>query len=157
VTKNAKHDAPSDLIALIEEIVNDSEVLAGQQLRLLRCELRGEAARAGEAALLLGAGTGLAATGGVFSMLALVHALHRATRLPLWSGYGVIGGVLGAAGAGLLAAGKERIAGVRPPPLQTMSAPRENLEWLKEQVSSKATERPHSKRFVPRCGGPAPA
>jgi len=135
VTKDPSNDAPPDLITLVKEIVNDSEVLAGQQLSLLRCELRGELARASEAAMLLGVGAGLAATGGVFSAVALVHALHRATRLPLWGCYGLIGGLLGAAGAGLLASGKERVAGVRLPPPHTMSALRENFEWLKEQVS----------------------
>jgi uncharacterized membrane protein YqjE len=128
-------DAEPDLMALVKEVVNDSETLAGQQLRLLRVELQEELAHAREAALLLGAGAGLVATGGVFSTVALVHALHKATRLPLWCCYGLVGGLLGAAGAGLLASGRERAAGVRLPPPQTMSALRENLEWLKEQVS----------------------
>src|SRR3954468_15269929 len=124
---------PSTL-ALVREIVDDSEALVGQQLDLLRSELREEWAYAQEAALLLGAGAGLVATGGLFSALALVHGLHRATRLSLWSCYGLVGGMLGVAGAGLLATGRQRAASVRLPPPQTMEALRENLAWLKEQV-----------------------
>jgi hypothetical protein len=135
VTKPPSDDAEPDLMALIKEIVHDSEVLAGQQVRLLRTELREELVHAREAALLLGAGAGLAATGGVFSALALVHALHKATRLPVWVCYGLVGGLLGAAGAGLLSSGRERAAGLRLPPPQTMAALRENLAWLEEQVS----------------------
>jgi hypothetical protein len=128
------NDAGPELTTLVKEIVHDSEALVGQQLRLLRSELREEWVNAQEAALLLGAGAGLVATGGLFSSLALVHALHKATRLSLWACYGLVGGMLGVAGAGLLAAGRERAAGVRLPPPQTMEALRENLEWLKEQV-----------------------
>jgi hypothetical protein len=123
------------LTTLLKEIVNDSEALVGQQLRLLRSELRVEMAEAGAAALLLGTGAGLVATGGVFSAVALVHTLHRSTRLPLGSCYGLVGGLLGVAGFGLLAASRERARGLRLPPPQTMEALRENLEWLKEQVS----------------------
>jgi len=135
MTKASSKDAPSDLIDLVKEIINDSERLAGQQLNLLRSELGIEMVRAGEAAAFLGVGAGLAVTGGVFSGVALVPALHRASRLPLWGCYGLIGGLLGAAGVGLLASGKERLAGVRLPPPHTMAALRENCEWLKEQVS----------------------
>jgi hypothetical protein len=84
---------------------------------------------------LLGAGAGLVATGGAFSAVALVHALHRATRLPLWGCYALMGALLGAAGAGFLADGRARASGVRLPPPETTAALRENLEWLKEQVS----------------------
>ena len=124
-----------DLTTLVKEIVHDSEALVGMQFRLLRGELRDEWVHAQEAALFVGAGAGLVAAGGLFSAMALVHALHKATRLPLWGCYGLVGGMLGAAGAGLLATGRERAASLRLPPPQTMEALRENLEWLKEQVS----------------------
>jgi len=134
-TNPPSNDAGPELTTLVKEIIHDSEALAGQQLRLLRSEMREELVHAKEAALFLGVGAGLVATGGFFSTLALVHALHRATRLPLWGCYGLVGGLLGTAGAGLRAAGREHAAGVRLPPPQTMEALRENLQWLKEQVS----------------------
>jgi len=133
--KNPSKDAPADLVALLREIVSGSEILANQQLELLRCELRAELGRAGEAVVFLGVGASLVATGGVISAVALVHAIHRVTRLPFWCCYGLCGGLLGAAGAGLLATGKERVVSLRLPPPHTTSALRENFEWLKEQVS----------------------
>ena len=127
-------DPGPELSTLVKEIVHDSETLVAQQMRLLRSELHEEWVHVQEAALVLGAGTGLIAVGGLFSTLAMVHALHRSTRLPLWGCYGLVGGMLGAAGAGLLAVGRERAAGLRLPPPQTMDALRENLAWLKEQL-----------------------
>ena len=135
MTNHPSNREEPELMPLLREIVADSEVLVGQQLRLLRYELREELAQAQEAALLLGLGAGLVATGGLFSALALVHGLHKVARLPLWSCYGLVGGLLGTAGAGLLATGRGRAAGVRLPPPQTMAALRENLAWLKDQVS----------------------
>jgi len=135
VTNHPSDDAGPELTTLVREIVHDSEVLIGQQFHLLRSELQEEWGQAREAVVAFGAGAGLVAVGGAFSALAIVHALHKGTRLPLWSCYGLIGGLLGAAGAGLLAAGRERAADLRLPPPQSMEALRENLEWLKEQVS----------------------
>jgi len=123
-----------ELGPLLREIVDDSEELVRQQLRLIRSELREEWVQAQGAALALGAGAGLIATGGIFSAVALVHALHRTTRLSLGGSYALVGGMLGVAGAGLLAVGRERAERVRLPPPQSMEAFRENLAWLKEQV-----------------------
>ena len=135
MTHQPASDTEPDLGTLLREIVHDSEVLVGQQLRMFRAELREELVQAGQAALELGAGAGLIATSGVLSALALVHALHKATRLPLWGCYGLVGGLLGAAGAGFLADSRARAADLRLPPPESMAALRENLAWLKEQVS----------------------
>jgi len=69
----------------------------------------------------------------------VVHVLNKATRLPLWSCYGLVGGALGAAGAGLLAAGRREAEGVRLVPAQTMEALKENVEWIKEQTTQEET------------------
>jgi uncharacterized membrane protein YedE/YeeE len=140
VERQRKKAQDPDLTTLVKEIVHDSETLIGQQLQLLRSEVTEELDQAKEAALAIGAGAGLVATGGVLSALMVVHALHKATRLPLWSCYGLVGGLLGAAGAGLLAAGRTEALGVRllPPP-QTTEALKENLSWLKDQTTTEAT------------------
>jgi len=137
--RREKRDEP-DLTTLLKEIVEDSERLIEQQMRLLRAEVQEQLQRAEEAALSLGAGAGLVATGGAFSALMIVHALHKATRLPLWACYGLVGGTLGALGTSLLAAGRKEAANIRllPPP-RTAAALRENLTWIKEQTTSATT------------------
>lgn len=128
--------AGTDLTALVGDILQDLERLVGQQFDLLRAEVRQGLERAKSAAVSFGAGGGLLAAGGVLGVLALVHGLHKATRLPLWSCYGLVGSLLGAAGAGLLANGVRQAAGVNLIPEQTGAALKENLSWLKEQVTA---------------------
>lgn len=128
-------DEPN-LIHLVREIIQDSETLIGQHFELLRSEVRGELKQAGVAAASLGAGAALMATGGVLGSLMVVHALHRSTRLPLWGCYGLVGGMMGAVGAGLVASGLAEAADVRlAPPPQTVEALKENLAWLKDQAT----------------------
>jgi hypothetical protein len=120
-------------------VVRDAETLIGLQFDLLRSEVRQELRQARDAALSLGGGAAFIGTGGVLAAFAAVHALHRATRLPLWACYGAVGGLLGAAGAGLMAAGLHQAAGVRVVPPQTLEALEENLAWIKDQATPRET------------------
>jgi hypothetical protein len=125
-----------DLSTLVAGIARDTGMLVQQQVDLLRADLVAEARRAGGAVLSMAAGGGLVAAGGLLSGMMLVHALHRATRLPLWVCYGVVGGGLGATGLKLLSDGREKIASVQllPPP-ETAAALKENVAWVKEQIT----------------------
>jgi hypothetical protein len=124
---------------LVEGILGDARRLLSQQIDLFKEEVREEVGRAAALAAEAGAGAGLASLGGVLAAHAAVHLLHRATRLPLWGCYGLVGGLLGAAGAGLLVNAKARAAGLRlAPPPQTAAALRENVAWLTEQTTGRA-------------------
>jgi hypothetical protein len=125
-----------DLPTLVAGIARDTGTLVQQQVDLLRADLVAEARRAGGAVLSMAAGGGLVAAGGLLSGLMLVHALHGATRLPLWACYGVVGGGLGASGLTLLREGREKIASVQLlPPHETAAALKENVAWVKEQIT----------------------
>ena len=128
--------AKTDTVTLVKEIIGDAETLVGQQFDLLRVELGEDLKEAKQAAIALGAGAGLVASGGILTALMLVHALQRGTRLPLWICYGIVGGLLGVSGAALLAAGRKEAAGIKlwPPP-KSAAALKENLQWLKEQIA----------------------
>lgn len=124
-----------DLPALLGSIARDTERLLGQHVDLVRAEFR---EGVGEVTPVLGslaAGAGLVATGGVLGTLMLVHGLNRSTRLPLWGCYGLVGGVMTALGVGLLASGARRAATLRMVPRQTIAALREDVEWIKAQVT----------------------
>jgi len=128
-----------ELTTLLGGIVQDAETLIGQQFDLLRSELRQEVLRTRDAALSVGTGTVLVATGGVLASLMVVHALHRATRLPLWACYGTVGGLLGGLGVKLLAGGLREAAAIPLVPRQSVEALQENLAWLKDQAIPKAS------------------
>lgn len=114
----------------LEPIARDAERLAGLHADLLRSELRQSAAAATPALISLGAGAGLAVAGGLLGSLAIVHALHRASRLPLWGCYGLVGGLLGAAGAGLVGSGARRVSEVSFIPHETLATLKEDFEWV---------------------------
>jgi hypothetical protein len=139
VANGPDHGDEPDLSTLVRGIVNDAETLIGQQFELLRGEIRQELGQAGVAALAMGSGAVLMATGGALAALMAVHGLHRATRLPLWACYGLLGGALGGVGFELLAAGRRRAAGVPLMPRQTVEALKENIAWLKDQAIPGAT------------------
>jgi hypothetical protein len=140
VGKKSPKTGEADVPTLLKELIQDAEKLIGQHFQLFRSEVLQELDRAKNAALSMGAGGGLVAAGGVLSTLMVVHALHEATGLPLWSCYGLVGGLLGGVGAALLARGRKEATNVQllPPP-RTAEAVQENLSWLKEQVTPAGT------------------
>ena len=91
----------------------------------------------------MGAGTVLVATGGILTTLMLVHGLQRATRLPLWGCYGLVGGAVGAFGAGLLVGGMRKAGDVHlAVPPQSLAALKENLAWIGDQATRMTSSDP---------------
>lgn len=124
-------DITSRVVEQIEPIAQDAERLVELHTELLQSELRQTAAEAVPAIVSLGAGAGLAAVGGLLGSLAVAHGLQRTTKMPLWTCYGLVGGVLGAVGAGLMGSGGRKLSGVSFVPYETLAALREDLEWVK--------------------------
>ncbi len=129
----------TDLRDLAGHIVEDAGKLLSQQVDLLRAEVRQELRQAAGAAVSVASGSGLAAAAGILSGMMLAHLLHKASGLPLWASYGAVGGALGAAGYGLLRSGGKGLAGLHLIPPQTAQAVKENLTWLKQELTPAAT------------------
>jgi hypothetical protein len=119
---------------LVKGIVQDIERMVSQHFDMFRSELRQEFDQAKTAALEMGSGAALVAAGGLLGTQMLVHALHAATRLPLWSCYCLVGGAMAAAGVGLVRSGTKQVADVGLMP-QTRATLKEDASWLKEQVT----------------------
>jgi len=124
-----------EVMGLAGLVIRDAERLLGQHARLIRAEVRQGLRAVPPAVAAIGAGSGLVAAGAGFSLVMLVHGLHRSTRLPLWSCYGLVGAALAAAGTGLIVSGTRRAARIDLVPRETMEALREDLSWIKNQVS----------------------
>jgi hypothetical protein len=127
-------DPAPDLGTLLGTIAADAKELLNQQVELFRAEVGQELRRAGGAAAAVAAGGGLTVAGGLLAGFAAAHLLARLTGLPLWAGYGLAAGGLGAAGVKLLLDGRDGFAGLRPLP-QTTAALGENVEWLAEHLN----------------------
>jgi len=138
MTTDAPRGESPDLPALLVGMARTSETLLQQQIDLFRSELKQELGKAGGAAVALAAGSGLVAAGGVYSTLMLVHLLQRVTRLPLWACYGLVAGGLGAAGINLILRGRRTAERVQLDLPQTTAGLKENLAWLKDQVTGLA-------------------
>lgn len=132
-------DRENDLTTLAGKVVHDSEKLIGEQVALLRAELGQEFQRAGNAAFTIIVGVGLATAGVIFLGLMLAHFVHLVTVLPLWCCYAVVGGAAGVAGFLLARSGRGKLAEVRDILPQTVEAVKENLTWLKKQVTGPGT------------------
>jgi hypothetical protein len=134
---HADHDnaTPTQLATLMRNLAHHAEGLRGQQLVLFQSEPGQELGKAARSGAYLGAGAVLAATGGVLSMPVLFQLLEQSTRLPWWACFGLVSGSLVAAGAALLAQGRRTARTVRLDLPQTAQGLKENLSWLKEQLT----------------------
>jgi hypothetical protein len=117
----------------MQDIASDAGRLIEHQFQLLRSDFTREFDKARKAALSLGAG--LVGVSGILGTLTAVHLLHQTTRLPLWGCYGLVGGLLGVAGAGFFGTGLAKAAEVRLIPPQTAEMLREDVGSLKRAVS----------------------
>ena len=76
----------------------------------------------------------------------LVHLLEALASLPLWAGYGIVGGLLAISGAVLLRIGKHTIARIDVIPSQTVETMKENVQWIKAKATSDGTSKAHMPR-----------
>jgi Putative Actinobacterial Holin-X, holin superfamily III len=127
-------DETSTIGEQVRPIVHDAKRLATLHTELLRSELRQKAATVSPALYSIGTGAGLAAAGGLLASLALVHGLHRSSRLPLWGCYGAVGAVLGTVGIGFMSAGRRRLLSVDLIPHETLAAIQEDIAWVEEKT-----------------------
>lgn len=143
MTRTSKTAELADLTTLAKGVVNDCERLVTDHIALARAELREQWDEAKASAVHLGLGAGLVAAGGFFGIVAAAHYLHRSTRLPLWSCYGLTAGALAAAGMPLVKTGLREGARLGFPSLpQTVQTLKEDARWLKESVQAPTPSQP---------------
>jgi hypothetical protein len=124
---------------LLDGLLKDLKTLVVQELRLATHEVREELGKAKSAAISLAAGLGLVAVGGLLLILMLVHLLQALTDLPLWACYAIVGGAIAGAGAWLLIKAKSAVEDIHVIPLRTVQTMKENVSWIREEVTSPRT------------------
>lgn len=126
----------SEVADLAGRVVQDAGRLLDQHGRLFRKEMGAAFRAVPPVAASIGAGAGITAVGGGLLVLMLVHGLQRATRLPLWGCYGLVGSGFVAAGLGLMASGTRRAARIDLLPRESLGALREDLAWIKDTMTT---------------------
>jgi hypothetical protein len=122
------HSGPDSGVGeLVAGIVHDAQELIGQQLSLFKQEVRQDLKRARDGAGFMAAAAGACLLGSLLLVLMLVHLLAWLTDLPLWSCYGIVGGVLTAVGAILAWRATQKFEHALPE--KSAKALEENLEW----------------------------
>jgi Putative Actinobacterial Holin-X, holin superfamily III len=66
----------------------------------------------------------------------LVHLFHVLTAFPLWTCYGVIGGLFAVVGIVLRVLGRQKLARIRLVPQETAATMRGNVQWVKTRVTA---------------------
>lgn len=127
------------LMDLFNGILHDFKSLMQQEAQLLRDEVKLEVSKVGRAASGFGAGVALTGVGGLFLLLMLVHGLHEWIALPLWASYGLIGFILAAIGLACVVKAQALAGSVEPIPRRTIFSMKENIQWIKENMTSRKT------------------
>ena len=127
---NVQTDQEPSVAALASGIVHDFQELVKQQLDLFRHEVKADVRKAREASTSLAIGTGLTVLGGLLLCFGIVHLLSwLVPALPLWGSYLIVGGLLGAPGAGLSYYACQQFRASNLLPDESAEALKENLEW----------------------------
>lgn len=134
---SASHNSEPTLAQLVSGLMSDATLLIQQELALAKYELYEEARKTKAAAAALGAGIGIAAIGGLLLIIMLVHVLRELTEWPLWTCYGIVGGICTIAGVTLLYRGKQQISQIDIVPQKTMETMKENVKWFKRKATLK--------------------
>lgn len=137
MVNSASHNSEPTLAQLVSGLMSDATLLMQQELALAKYELYEEARKTKTAVASLGAGIGIAAIGGLLLIIMLVHLLRELTEWPLWTCYGIVGGICAIGGVTLLYRGKQQISQIDIVPQQTVETMKENVRWFKRKAALK--------------------
>jgi hypothetical protein len=137
VVNSACHNSEPTLAQLVSGLMSDTRLLMQQELALAKYELYEEARKTKTAVTSLGVGIGIAAIGGLLLIIMLVHLLRDFTEWPLWTCYGIIGGICAIVGIALFYRGKRQISQIDIVPQHTVETMKENVRWFKRKTALK--------------------
>jgi hypothetical protein len=130
MANNVSTGTDPSMTRLVTGIINDAQDLIKQQLALFSHEVREDCRRTKEATFEMGIGMPILFLGGFLLALMAVHLLNAYLPFPLWGCYGIVGVGLAGIGMALCYAGKKKMESVNPLPEESVTALRENVQWI---------------------------
>jgi len=123
-------ESSAGLAPLVTGIIKDAQALFRQQLSLFQVELKNDLDRRKDAAIpfIIGGVVSLVAAL-VLSIMAAHLIVYLWPQLPLFAGFAIVGGVLGAIAIGLLILGKKRADSLRAIGEKAIQGLKENIQW----------------------------
>lgn len=121
------------LTHLVGGIIGDAQALLKQQLALFRTEMKQDIKRTKQALVALVAGLALVSVGATLLCFMAVYGLQAMwPQLPLWACFGVVGGVLAAAGGIGFYSAVRQFQEFNPLPDESAQALKENVQWISQ-------------------------
>lgn len=118
---------------LVSELVEHTQGLVRDEIRLSKLEMTEKAKLAAKDAVMVGAGVGVAAVGALVLLAAVV--LIFALFMPLWLAALILGVVATAAGVAIAMSGLAALKKIDPAPRQTIQTLREDKAWLRAELA----------------------
>jgi hypothetical protein len=126
----------ASVVGTLKGILEDVQTLFGQQLAMLRAEIRADWTRTAKALWPLALGVGFFFVGVPLLCVMLVYLIHYLSgapdvaNIPLWGCYGIVGGLLTVTSIVMIMAGIQRFKAFNPLPDESARALQENVQWL---------------------------
>jgi uncharacterized membrane protein YqjE len=117
---------------LFGNLTSDLSELVRSEMELARVEIREEAAKAGRAAGLLGAGGLIAYLG--LGLMAMAAAWGLAEVVDAGWAFLIVGVVIATIGAALVMKGRDQLGDVQPVPGETVETLKEDAQWARARV-----------------------
>jgi len=116
---------------LVSGIIDDAQRLMVQHADLLKADIRKDLRDAKEAGYSLGIGGALLGIGGLLLLFMIAHLLNWLwpEYIPLWGGFGIVGGILALAGGVIFFQGQQKLDQINPLPENSVEAVKEDLQW----------------------------
>lgn len=125
--------AEPDVAALLEALTDEARLMLRRDVELAKAEIRGTTRHAGGA----GAGFGAAALLGYLAvaLLSVAAALGLSALMPAGFAFLVVSLVVAAVAAVAYVVGRRNLAALSPVPHQTIETIKEDISWLRAQMS----------------------
>lgn len=121
----------SNVSALVNGIIKDTEALIVQQFQLLKHEISEDIRRIAYGALTCITALGLGLVAFVVLALMLVQLLAvTEPAWPMWASYAIVGGALLIIALVLFFIGVATVSSIRATPEKSVQAFKENVQWL---------------------------
>ncbi|MBA4065391.1 MAG: hypothetical protein C0501_17095 [Isosphaera sp.] len=114
---------------LVSGIVDDAQKLLGQQVQMLKAEVKEDFRRSKRAAEFGAAGIVLLTVGFLALVFALAHFLHENHHFSMWASFGITALIFLGVGGALAVTSYILLERFNPLPDKTMGALKENLTW----------------------------
>jgi uncharacterized membrane protein YqjE len=117
---------------VLQHIIHNVQDIIRSEVRLAKTELKDEAVKAKDSAVLLAAGAVSGIFAVTFLLLTIVYALSLV--MPSWAAALIVGGVLAIIAGVALAVGVRRFKQIHPTPEHTVESIKESVEWAKQRT-----------------------